>query len=69
MNERGNAAQNNLRIPDKARRCPYYHSNAMKDQQILQSLKLYLEFLHQDSSCNPAVMQHVKERIRQLEQN
>ena len=40
----------------------------MKDQ-ILQSLRLYLEFLRQDPSCNPAVMQHVTERIGQLEQS
>ena len=39
----------------------------MKD--ILQSLKLYLEFLHQDPTCNPKVMQYVEARIRQLEQS
>ena len=39
----------------------------MKD--ILQSLKLYLEFLHQDPAYNPKVMQYVKEKIRQLEQS
>ena len=37
-------------------------------QDILRSLKLYLEFLYQDPACNPKVMQYVKARIRQLEQ-
>ena len=35
----------------------------MKDlQQILESLKLYLDYLAQDASCNPKVAQHVQEK-------
>jgi len=42
----------------------------MKDtQQILESLKLYLEYLVQDPSCNPKVAQHVRQKIRQIEQS
>ena len=45
----------------------------MKDtQQILESLKLYLEYLVQDTSCkscNPKVAQHVRQKIRQIEQS
>ena len=42
----------------------------MKDtQQILESLKLYLAYLLQDASCNPKVAQHVREKIRQIEQS
>ena len=42
----------------------------MKDtQQILESLKLYLEYLVQDASCNPKVAQHVRQKIRQIEQS
>ena len=47
-----------------------YVVSDMKDiQQILESLKLYLQYLQQDSTCNPKVAQHVQEKIRQIEQS
>ena len=47
-----------------------YVVSDMKDiQQILESLKLYLQYLQQDSTCNPKVARHVQEKIRQIEQS
>ena len=42
----------------------------MKDlQQILENLKLYLQYLQQDPTCNPKVAQPVQEKIQRLENN
>ena len=42
----------------------------MKDQQkILENLKHYLEYLKQDLTCNPTVLEHVQKKIRILEQS
>ena len=42
----------------------------MKDlQQILENLKLYLQYLQQDPTCNLKVARHVQEKIRQIEQS
>ena len=41
----------------------------MKDySQILQNLKLYLEYLKQDSTCNPKVVKWVEKEIYKIEQ-
>ena len=38
-------------------------------KQILENLKLYLQYLQQDPTCNPKVARHVQEKIRQIEQS
>ena len=41
----------------------------MKDySQILQSLEAYLEYLSQDSLCNPKVIEYVKMEIEKIQQ-
>ena len=41
----------------------------MKDYaQILENLKLYLEYLKQDSTCNPKVVKWVEKEIYKIEQ-
>ena len=41
----------------------------MKDfVQILQSLKLYLDYLQQDPKCNPKVVWYVEKEIQKIEQ-
>ena len=41
----------------------------MKDYtQILQNLKLYLEYLKQDDTCNPKVVSYVEREIQRIEQ-
>jgi len=54
--------------PTKERHA-FSRSNMKDTQQILESLKLYLEYLVQDASCNPKVAQHVRQKIRQIEQS
>jgi hypothetical protein len=40
----------------------------MKDQtQILESLRLYLEYLRQDPTCNLKVIAYVEREIRKME--
>ena len=42
----------------------------MKDYaKILHSLKLYLEYLKQDNSCNTSVLQYVEREIKKIEQS
>ena len=42
----------------------------MKDYvQILESLKLYLEYLKQDKTCNPRVVRYVEKEIEKMEQS
>ena len=50
--------------------CVSHSINAiMKDYvQILQNLKLYLEFLRQDKTCNPKVLSWVEREIQKIEQ-
>ena len=41
----------------------------MKDYvQILENLKLYLEYLKQDNTCNPKVIGWVEREIHKIEQ-
>ena len=41
---------------------------AMKDQtRILESLKLYLEYLRQDDTCNCRVIAYVEKEIQKME--
>ena len=35
--------------------------------QILENLKLYLEYLRQDKTCNPKVLKYVEREISRLE--
>ena len=42
----------------------------MKDYaQILENLKLYLEYLQQDPTCNPKVLHWVEKEIQKMEQS
>ena len=60
--------QNARHIPYKGASC-CSRSNMKVTQQILESLKQYVEYLVQDASCNPKVAQHVRQKIRQIEQS
>ena len=55
--------------PTKERHAISRFTNMKDTQQILESLKLYLEYLVQDAACNPKVAQHVRLKIRQIEQS
>ena len=49
--------------------CDREHTLIMKDYtQILQNLKLYLEYLKQDDTCNPKVVSYVEREIQRIEQ-
>ena len=37
--------------------------------QILENLKLYLEYLKQDNTCNPKVLHWVEKEIQKMEQS
>ena len=66
---RGSSTQNKLRIDNKASQELHGTDAVMKNQQVLQNLKLYLEYLRQDPTCNPKVLQHVERRIREIQQS